>query len=117
MQTETHTTMSNLLLDSPYARAVLADTPLGYWRLGEAAGTTVATDDSGNSHHLRYVNGAADGLGEAGATVGTASGCDRAARSRRPRRPAPRPSPLARASPSSSGSRPRRRTPAARAAS
>jgi hypothetical protein len=34
---------------SAYANAVLADSPVGYWRLGEAAGSTSASDFSGNS--------------------------------------------------------------------
>lgn len=38
-----------------YASEVLADTPLGYWRLGEASGTT-AVDASGNGRDLA-VNG------------------------------------------------------------
>lgn len=35
---------------SAYARRVLEKKPVGYWRLGDAAGTTVA-DLSGNNHH------------------------------------------------------------------
>lgn len=34
-----------------YAQAVLADSPLGYWRLGDAAGATTAVDSSGNARH------------------------------------------------------------------
>ena len=49
---------------SAYSAAVLADTPAGYWRLGEASGTTAA-DSSGNSNTGTY-NG--------GVTYGAASG-------------------------------------------
>jgi concanavalin A-like lectin/glucanase superfamily protein len=38
---------------SGYSAAVLADTPLVYWRLGEASGTTM-NDASGNSRHGTY---------------------------------------------------------------
>jgi hypothetical protein len=37
----------------PYAAAVLADSPIGYWRLGEATGGT-AVDETG-AHHGTYV--------------------------------------------------------------
>ena len=47
--------------------AVLADNPLGYWRLGETSGTTAA-DSSGNGRNGSYVNGV--GLGIAGALFG-----------------------------------------------
>jgi len=40
---------------SRYRDAVLADTPLGYWRLGESSGTTAA-DVSGNGRAGTYVN-------------------------------------------------------------
>jgi hypothetical protein len=46
---------------------VLADNPLGYWRLGEANGGTAA-DSSGNGRNGSYVNGV--GLGVAGALFG-----------------------------------------------
>lgn len=36
-----------------YADAVLADSPLGYWKLDEASGATCA-DSSGNGHDLTY---------------------------------------------------------------
>lgn len=36
-----------------YAATVLADNPVGYWRLGESEGTTAA-DSSGNDHHGAY---------------------------------------------------------------
>ncbi len=47
-----------------YSAGILADSPRGYWRLGESNGTT-ATDSSGNSHNGTYLNGV--GLGETGA--------------------------------------------------
>lgn len=47
-----------------YARAVLKDGPVGYWRLGEAIGT-LAADSSGNAHDGTYVNSPT--LGVAGA--------------------------------------------------
>ncbi len=43
-----------------YSAAVLADTPRGYWRLGEASGTT-AVDASGNNHTGTYLNDVALG--------------------------------------------------------
>jgi len=36
----------NITLPMPYYDAIIADTPIGYWRLGEASGTT-ATDEIG----------------------------------------------------------------------
>ena len=50
-----------------YSAEVLADTPAGYWRFGEASGTTL-TDSSGNANHGTYVGGVT--LGAAGALVG-----------------------------------------------
>jgi hypothetical protein len=38
---------------SPYSSAVLADSPIVYYRLGEASGAT-ATDSSGNANHGTY---------------------------------------------------------------
>ncbi len=38
-----------------YSTTVLADDPVGYWRLSETAGTTI-TDLSGNGHHGTYYN-------------------------------------------------------------
>jgi hypothetical protein len=38
---------------SAYSAAVLADSPLAYYRLGEASGTTM-TDSSGNSRNGTY---------------------------------------------------------------
>jgi hypothetical protein len=51
-------------LDSPYARAVLQDHPVGYWRLGEHAGSA-ARDLSGNALDGSYVGGVT--LGQPGA--------------------------------------------------
>jgi hypothetical protein len=39
-----------------YSSEVLADSPIGYWRLGDASGLT-AVDSSGNSHDGTYTNG------------------------------------------------------------
>lgn len=39
-----------------YADAVLADGPLVYWRLGEAPGSTVAVDTTGNGRNGTYSN-------------------------------------------------------------
>jgi subtilisin-like proprotein convertase family protein len=47
-----------------YDNAVLADHPAGYWRFGEASGTT-AFDSSGNGNHGTYLNGPL--LGQPGA--------------------------------------------------
>ncbi|HXF56088.1 MAG TPA: PQQ-dependent sugar dehydrogenase, partial [Actinomycetota bacterium] len=41
----------------PYRDEVLSDAPLGYWRLGEASGTT-ASDASGGGHDGTYLGGA-----------------------------------------------------------
>jgi acid phosphatase type 7 len=46
---------------------VLADNPVGYWRLGETSGTT-ATDETANNDSGTYQNGVT--LGAAGALVG-----------------------------------------------
>lgn len=45
---------------SAYSDAVLANTPLGYWRLGESGGTTFA-DSSGNGHTLTFSAGVTTG--------------------------------------------------------
>lgn len=42
--------------DLTYADAVLADGPLVYWRLGEAPGSAVAVDASGNGRNGTYSN-------------------------------------------------------------
>jgi hypothetical protein len=49
---------------SIYSTTVLADNPTGYWRLGEASGSTAA-DSSGNGNHGTYLNGV--DLGQPGA--------------------------------------------------
>lgn len=46
---------------TPYATAVQADAPRGWWRLGDAAGSTTATDSSVNAIHGTYRAGAAPG--------------------------------------------------------
>jgi hypothetical protein len=51
-----------------YPQLVLRSTPLGYWRLGEAAGDTVAADASGNAHDGNY--GGAVTLGATGEIPG-----------------------------------------------
>lgn len=50
-----------------YSAEVLADSPVGYWILGDASGTT-ATDSSGNGNHGTYQN--TPTLGEPGAVLG-----------------------------------------------
>jgi subtilisin-like proprotein convertase family protein len=54
----------------PYAGAVLADNPAGYWRFGEASGTT-AVDSSPNHNDGTYLNGPV--LGVPGALVADAN--------------------------------------------
>ena len=51
-----------------YRAAVLADAPLGYWRLDESAGAAIATDASGHGHDGVYASGVT--LGVAGAIAG-----------------------------------------------
>jgi hypothetical protein len=46
---------------SAYADAVLADAPVGYWRLGETAGTS-AVDSSGHAHAGTYLGGVVLGV-------------------------------------------------------
>lgn len=63
---------------SGYSAAVLADSPKGYWRQGEASGTTMV-DSSGNGHNGTYngtVTLGATGLtsGDTAATYGGGSG-------------------------------------------
>jgi hypothetical protein len=48
-----------------YGQLILADGPVGYWRLGDAAGTT-AKDEIGNAHPGTYFGGVT--LGEPGVT-------------------------------------------------
>jgi Concanavalin A-like lectin/glucanases superfamily len=64
-----------------YPDEVLADAPLGYWRLGESAGTAAA-DASGNARHGTYtgnytlgVAGLAPGAADAAVQLDGASGC------------------------------------------
>lgn len=45
----------NVAGTNAYYTAVMADTPLGYWRLGETTGSAAA-DSSGNSHPGTYVS-------------------------------------------------------------
>jgi hypothetical protein len=40
---------------SAYAAAVLADTPLAYWRLGEPSGSTTCVDQTGHGHNATVV--------------------------------------------------------------
>jgi RHS repeat-associated protein len=47
---------------SPYASAVQAEFPVGYWRLGETSGTT-ALDSSGAARNGTYIGGITQGLG------------------------------------------------------
>lgn len=63
---------------SPYATAVLADSPLLYWRLGEASGTTAA-DASGNGNTGTYTNvtlGATGLISGTDTAAGFAGGAD-----------------------------------------
>ncbi len=53
---------------SSYKDTVLADSPVGYWRLGEAAGATSAADASASGNGGSYLNGPT--LGRAGALSG-----------------------------------------------
>ncbi len=48
-------------LSSPYSAAVLLDSPAGYWRLGDAVGSTTCHDETGNGH---------DGAVAGGVTLG-----------------------------------------------
>jgi RHS repeat-associated protein len=60
-----------------YANNVMADSPSGYWRLGESSGTT-ATDSSGNGHNGTYSSTGVT-LGNTGALAGdptTSAGFD-----------------------------------------
>lgn len=66
---------------STYSDAVLADTPVGYWRLGEASGN--AADSSGNNITLQpYANSPT--YGEAGALAGDADTCIKTGRDATP---------------------------------
>lgn len=52
-----------------YSDTVLADSPVGYWRLGEAEGSTDAADGSGNGRTGTYVGGVT--LQQDGALLGS----------------------------------------------
>ena len=54
-------------LSNEYANRVLADSPLGYWRLGEFSGS-VAVDSSGNGNDGTYVGNVV--LGQPGLAPG-----------------------------------------------
>jgi hypothetical protein len=47
---------------SVYATTVLADRPVGYWRLGEAPGQTTARDSSPSGHHGTYADAVTRGV-------------------------------------------------------
>lgn len=51
---------------SPYRDAVLADSPLAYWRMNIASGATVVPDETGHGHDLQ-LQGTGHVLGVAGA--------------------------------------------------
>ncbi len=55
---------------APYYETVLDDNPLGYWRLGEAAGASQAVDASGSGRDLNYNNMTPAGFAQPGAIVG-----------------------------------------------
>ena len=55
-----------LTAESAYVNEVLGDEPIGYWRLGETAGSVTAEDAVGN-HDGVYENFAADGFSQPGA--------------------------------------------------
>jgi hypothetical protein len=49
-------------ITSPYAAAVFADSPAGYWRLGDLVGSTTAHDSSGHGHDGTVVGGVTFGV-------------------------------------------------------
>ena len=57
---------SQLAFAGPYSDAVLADTPIAYWKLDETTGTT-AVDSSGNGYDATYINGST--LNQSGAVT------------------------------------------------
>ncbi len=65
---------------SGYANAVLADSPLAYYRLGDAPGSTTMTDSTGNGHGGTYSGGVTLGgpsaIGGAPDTSASFSGAD-----------------------------------------
>ena len=58
-------------MNDAYAVAVLADGPVGYWRLNERTHDEQVTDESGHNHHGRFVE--RPSLGEQGAIHGSAN--------------------------------------------
>lgn len=54
--------------DVTYAEAVMADSPVAYWRLGEATGVSTLADATGNGRHAVIVQGVT--LQQCGALVG-----------------------------------------------
>ena len=60
-----------------YPSEVLADGPVGYWRLGEAAGATSALDASGGGRHLDYSLLLDADFAQPGAIVGDPDGAVR----------------------------------------
>ncbi|MFO0744323.1 MAG: hypothetical protein U1F43_01445 [Myxococcota bacterium] len=73
---DTHAVTSQPVCARADLRAeVLADAPSGYWRLGDAVGSSVAADSSGDSNAVSVVDGAvvfgAPGLVAAGHLDGT----------------------------------------------
>jgi hypothetical protein len=58
--------------DDAYRLVILSGRPVGYWRLGEPTGATVAVDDSGHQRHGKFVG--APKLGSPGAIAGEADG-------------------------------------------
>jgi PKD repeat protein len=72
--TATYTATYTAQTQTGYSGAVLADSPLAYWRLGEASGTSAA-DASGNNRTGSYVGSPSRGLpgalaGDANTAVG-----------------------------------------------
>lgn len=55
--TATLQTVPAVAAPNEYAAAVSADNPIGYWRLGEAAGSTSAADASGHGNNGTYSSG------------------------------------------------------------
>ena len=54
-----------------YATVVLADSPVAFYRLGEAQGATVAQDSSGNGEHASYNGSPRPALGRTGLVSGS----------------------------------------------
>ena len=81
-QIRDHYIKSGRTLDLPappgddYGKAVVADEPTLYWRLGEPDGATAAQDSSGNSFPGTYSNGPSLGVPSAVTTGDTAAGFD-----------------------------------------